>query len=381
MDITKTAPAKTDFQQALLIQRARLQLKRREIANQCAVPEDTVYRWERGESVPNVQQFKRLVGLMRRMISHPPAWGVMAGSIVASTRFDQQRAELADFEKENRHIEPEVRPPPVTFGAGLRAAREENESYQKDLGEVIGVEQSTISAWERDETLPVQDNLNKLFMVLPELKAGIDTGAVMRPESRDHAKPPGPQGMKFPRASTIDQALDMVMEQSDQERKRDAPPDRPRWSPQDAAVDHHEHVFNWSEQQLDGRPSHRVCMICGEFEVKPPTAEAEVRQPKAEHQHIIRRCPCGGPVEKQKLDNCWICLKCKQMLCKDDLVGPTVTDLAQAFGAAMIRMTRAKILKKQTEAAARAAEFAETVAENELNEARELLELAVAEDE
>lgn len=222
------------FPEALMRERARLQLSRREVADQCGVAQGVVKRWERGEAIPSTQQFKRLVGMMVRLAPHAPDWG-WAGAAVVDGRMLQQREEMAASLKELResHVEP-PRPPPQSFGDGLRRVREDNEITQDELGELLGVSGAAVSAWETDTNCPVQPNLDKLCEVMPELRAGFECGAIKRPASQDRPVPVGSNGRppgQYPRASTIDTALAMAIESSEDERARPPAPRPPRHDP------------------------------------------------------------------------------------------------------------------------------------------------------
>ncbi|HEY8391378.1 MAG TPA: helix-turn-helix transcriptional regulator [Capillibacterium sp.] len=50
----------------------------------------------------------------------------------------------------------------VTFGARLRALREEQGLYQKDLAEKLNLTQKTISNYENNERFPDQKTLHKI---------------------------------------------------------------------------------------------------------------------------------------------------------------------------------------------------------------------------
>jgi transcriptional regulator with XRE-family HTH domain len=50
----------------------------------------------------------------------------------------------------------------VSFGARLRALREEQGLYQKDLAEKLGLSQKTISNYENNERFPDQKTLRRI---------------------------------------------------------------------------------------------------------------------------------------------------------------------------------------------------------------------------
>jgi transcriptional regulator with XRE-family HTH domain len=165
------------FATALLQERAKFRATRHTVASQCGVQYAQVEAWEKGESVPDVQTFKRLVGMFRRLAATPPNWG------------DGARATLADkaaidIQRDVQKIkEPEIVPPPESFGSGLKRIRMANRMSLADLGEVVGLGGTSISNWESDRNAPYAYNLGKLYEVLPELKTAIDVGSVKPPIS------------------------------------------------------------------------------------------------------------------------------------------------------------------------------------------------------
>jgi len=56
-----------------------------------------------------------------------------------------------------------------TFGSTVRKARDKHCYFQKALAELLGVETSLLSAWERDLLLPDKEQYKKLVELLPEL--------------------------------------------------------------------------------------------------------------------------------------------------------------------------------------------------------------------
>lgn len=213
-----------------------MQFTRREVADHCGVSQGVIERWEHGESIPSVQQFKRLVGMkgMRRVGKTPPEWGWAAEPVVdGSGAWEAHKQKHTDLIRELEQQDPVPRPPPQSFGEGLRRIREENGVSQEALAELLDIEQASVSQWERDGANPVRDNLHKLFQVLPELEMAISVGAVRLPESRDIDKPVGPSGKKFPRASSVDTMLEIAFEQSDAEVAREPQRLKPRWTRRD----------------------------------------------------------------------------------------------------------------------------------------------------
>lgn len=174
----------TPFAIALQRERQRHHASRYEVADACGCSQRDVERWERGEAVPSVQQFKRLVGKYRRLAATPPNYstGTERTTLAEKALADIQRDALQTKE------EPEKLPEPVSFGSGLKRIRLENKVSAATLGEIVGLVGTAIANWEADRNAPSQANLEKLYSALPELKAAVDVGAVNKPLQ----KRPGP---------------------------------------------------------------------------------------------------------------------------------------------------------------------------------------------
>jgi transcriptional regulator with XRE-family HTH domain len=175
----------SDFSEALVRERVKYQKTRDQVADMCGVSKAVVKRWEAGESVPNRGQFKALCNILRRMAHHLPSWP-------ATITADSQ--ELKDIARTWDTVEakdPTPRPPAVSFGTGLRRVREENEVSQEAIAQILELHPTAIGQWERDETVPVRENFNKILEVLPELRVAINTGAVQPPKSQEKPVPPG----------------------------------------------------------------------------------------------------------------------------------------------------------------------------------------------
>lgn len=170
-------PALSVFATALKQERARWKYSRHEIADQCGVRVSDVEAWEKGEAVPDVQRYKRLVGLMRRLANTPPNYSR------GTDRATLEDRAVIDIQREALRIkEPEKAPEPELFGAGLRRIRIENKIGQTELGELLGCGGSAVANWEMDRNPPAADRVPRLYEVLPELKTAIDVGAVKAPE-------------------------------------------------------------------------------------------------------------------------------------------------------------------------------------------------------
>lgn len=363
-------------------ERARLQKSRRDVADRCGVSEGVVKRWERGESIPSNQQFKRLVGIMVRIAPHAPDWGSFEGSVL-SGRLDEKREDITEYIRDiERRAGPfQPKPPAEPFGTGLRRVREENEVSQSELAELLDLTGQAVSAWEAENTTPVQVNLDKLYAVLPELKAGVEMAAIMKPASRDIPAPNG--GAGFPRPPTIDTMIEMAWEQSDEEARRPKP-DRPKLKTED--FPDHEHTY---EDDLDYYGSHqskgKVCSICGEPEPtqpKEPPKEPTTRIVRGtNHGDVLKGCGCGGDLIQQ--GDLWVCAKCRAVL----KVLSTVSELAEAYGRTRLKVIQAQAREKAAHAALAAAHEAAVNAQTdtrnavlEASEALELLDLALEEE-
>jgi len=384
-------PKKIEFQEALMRERARYQVSRSDIAKHVGVGEREVRRWERGEAIPNNQQFKRLVSRLPRVAPFFPTWAGLGGAAVDGCVDDDREWNAGVIEKIIPVLDKYDKPESQEFGPGLARVREENEVTQEALGEILGVVGQAVSQWETGDALPVKENLLKLFEVLPELKAGMETGAIKRPKwSQDIAKPTGGRG--FPRSPTVDTMLDMALAQSDEEIARQRTPRMRHENPQSFAdtVRPHEHVFEAELKDVivDGVniPLHIVCSICGAPKPDSPRA-SEVRIIPEAHEHHVRRCPCGGDVSRPdgKMGP-WVCARCLRRLWEQDLVDAgvaersTVTELAEAYGRARVQQTRAEVTAARAQEAAAAATTEAERAKGEAAAALELLELAIEQE-
>lgn len=236
------AQPRIQFPEALMRERARYRITRTDLARFVGVAEEVVKRWERGDAIPAKDQFRRLIARLPRLTPYPPSTMSLAGDIVTGNldaRAEEVRIDIAKLADSGQLVEP-PKPPRQEFGDGLKRVREENEISQAELGELLGLGGNAVGAWESEVNCPVIPNLSKLLEVLPELKAGIETGAIKRPPSLDKDVPNGGRG--FPRASTVDAALDMALTQSDEEAKRPRL-ERPRWSQADDLDRVHDHQF------------------------------------------------------------------------------------------------------------------------------------------
>lgn len=385
-----TSPKKVGFAEAFMRERARYQVSRSEIGRHVGVAEDVVKRWERGEAIPNPRQFKRLITRLHRMLPHVPEWGTYAGAAVTGQVDEYRDDAQGTVDKWVDKIDAAEKPPIEPFGLGLKRVREENDVTQDELGELLGLTGPAVGAWETEVNTPVIPNLAKLFEVLPELRAGIETGAIKRPPSQSIAVPTGGRG--FPRASTIDQALDMALAQSDEEAKRPRA-EKFGWA---SAWDGREHEHRFDREVCDTDPAHDptrsmarvVCSICGAPRPESPR-RTEVRLVKAEHEHKVRRCPCGGETAWQPnpdrpgdpLAGAYVCLRCQRALLFSQTVeGGDTAALAINYARARVALARAKASELAASEALTNAATDRRNAEQECDDALALLDIAVQEE-
>jgi transcriptional regulator with XRE-family HTH domain len=123
--------------------------------------------------------------MFRRLVATPPKYSDGARATLQDKAvIDVQREVM----RENQHKEPEKVPEPETFGAGLRRIRLENKLSATELGDLLGLRGGTaVLHWEADRNSPAADMLARLYVVLPELKAAVDVGAVKAPDVKRQA--------------------------------------------------------------------------------------------------------------------------------------------------------------------------------------------------
>lgn len=210
-------PNALEFPLALLVERQRFQLTRRSVADQCGVAQREVEAWEKGERIPDRQTFKRLCGMMRRLVSTPPTWSAPRDDGEPSLEAITITVDRADTVATQRP------PTPESFGAGLRRIREDNGCTIETVAELLGLTGQAVSNWETGVSTPVLENLQKLLEMLPELRVALNTGAVVQPEAWVLPVPDGGRGGQRPSATPsngVQVMLDMALGQSDEERGR-----------------------------------------------------------------------------------------------------------------------------------------------------------------
>lgn len=377
-------------------ERARYQISRSEIAKHVGVQEKVVQKWERGETIPSVQQFKRLIGRLPRVAPFAPTWGWAQDAVMRGEGEFEKHLEATAQEVRRMETRGEIaeKPPAEEFGPGLKRVREENEISQEELGELLGISGQSVSQWETSEVCPVIPNLDKLYTVMPELKAGIETGAIKRPPSRDMDVP---VGNRYPRASTVDVAIEMAIAESDAEVKRErmAKPKKTEhadWLPECSSATGG-HVFDktdFSRHRIHYGITYGtvVCSICGvEKPDQPKPPASEIRTPRVEHNHQVRRCPCGGDLETKDAvpdGKTWVCKKCRKALFDQETIktplADNVSEIAAAYGRARLKLALAKQAENAAQEVLTNATTDRRNAEQEEKEALALLDLAVSEE-
>jgi transcriptional regulator with XRE-family HTH domain len=206
-----------------LVQRARvgLELTHHDLGDRCGVPQSTVKAWEAGEEVPRGREWARIKGVLRNLRAAGLVWqaALRVGHDQLTTEAEEQEAIEADeaIEDEQAWVNPlsealgedprtsasspEVPPlqdprKQTTFGAALRIARLNIGITQDELGQLLDVVGTTISAWETGSNTPVLDNWTKLVNALPELRDCTPPGV------QNIRQPGRPSGPFYPRAQT-----------------------------------------------------------------------------------------------------------------------------------------------------------------------------------
>lgn len=381
--MTAVPPPKIDFATALMKERGRYKIPRAELGRHVGVAEAVIKRWERGDAIPSREQFKRLCTRLPRMAPFFPQWDALAVNVVTGIAEEDREYNAREVSKMIPIIDKIENVDPDDFGVGLRRIREENGVTQAELAELLGVTTPAVTQWEADDTSPVIPNLDKLFEVLPELKAGIEARAIRRPQSQQRDVPNGGRG--YPRSTTVDTMLDMALENSDKVAALPKP-ERPRhepfvgaWLGNDQEGRHHDHVP--AESTEDGRRI-TVCALCG---ARMPEESKMVANDQAQdHSNDRKRCPCGGKVRWHggALGDTWFCEACQAKLMGCDLVEPksNTIELAEAYVKARIAAAKAKAAENAAYEVWVNAQTVRKNAEQEAGDAEALLELAIQEE-
>lgn len=231
------AQAKT-FGSALAWARNQAGQDRRFVGRFCGVDVATVESWESGADIPRGDRLRRIRILFKslRGIRPETTWGMGRQQAVP----DEELAKIAERERRLERDAPSTPtptiatitplssntvaagdpPPPMvmflpaprhdapgqmSFGVALRLWREQMDMLQGELADALGIAQSTISAWEREDAVPVLANLENIYKLLPELHNDVIAGRVSVPTSRDIPKPIGSSGREVDTdAETVD---------------------------------------------------------------------------------------------------------------------------------------------------------------------------------
>lgn len=193
----------------------------KDVADRVGVRVGTVRDWENGDELPAPRDWARLKGMVAKgLFAYSDLWR----AAIADRHTPQLALKAVEQEKGESvvaadpmaagfvHAAPPPRPEDATsLGDAIRRARLIEGLSQEELGEMLGVVQNTISAWEVGRTTPVRDHLDRLAELIPAL-------ARWREETRDIPKPLGPLGMTFKSSGDPRAAVQIAIEQSDTER-------------------------------------------------------------------------------------------------------------------------------------------------------------------
>jgi ribosome-binding protein aMBF1 (putative translation factor) len=185
----------SDFSEALLKERCRYRLRRRDVGRALGVlgdeAEAAIRRYEFGDGVPDREQFRQLVYVLPRLLAHPPAWPSLLSKFGStfdeSDRLSIARRVRADIRAgKTRELE---RPKPLTFGMGLAFALNEDadvhdgsiEVTVSDVGGPAGAKDKLV-AWLDDREPPSEAELAELVKSYPTLRGMLATGACRRPQ-------------------------------------------------------------------------------------------------------------------------------------------------------------------------------------------------------
>ncbi len=143
-------------------------------------------RWrafEEGSELPSKPEYHRMCLQLRRMRLFPPP--AYADKV---KRDDPNPAEDPIPPAPPLPLPP-MQAAPKTWGEALRRERELEKMSQDEIAKLVGVTQTTVSAWEQNHTVPVRENYERLCQLFPRLRE------LAEPGSRDIDKPSGPLGM------------------------------------------------------------------------------------------------------------------------------------------------------------------------------------------
>ena len=84
------------------------------------------------------------------------------------------------------------------FASQLRAARAKTRMTQAELGELVGVDGSSVSSWERGERLPSRDRVYRLYVALNLKDRALWTASGYLPPAQSGAGQIGSAPQEFP---------------------------------------------------------------------------------------------------------------------------------------------------------------------------------------
>lgn len=273
---TVPRPAASVFATALKQERARFQYSRHEVADQCGVSVGKIDEWERGESVPDPQRFKRLVGMMRRLAATPPQWGDGSRSTLADKT-------ALDIQKEVARIkEPERVPEPEEFHIGLKRIREANGISRSAFAELLGLVSGAVGNWEANACGPSGDNIERIYELLPELKTAVDVGAVKAPVIARKTRGRTPKHLAEPAQPT----LTLVKTEPEPVPVNDSvkPEPIPEPAPQPVSYERAPDLVSLSKRYGKARAAMLVSQRLVE-ELRGKLADAQVTYDKARAEH------------------------------------------------------------------------------------------------
>jgi transcriptional regulator with XRE-family HTH domain len=151
----------------------------KDAAKMAGVSKEEVGNWLDGSSYPDKVQIRRVFGTKNPVEFWLPPPSERAPQLPA----DRARLGAVGLALITAGV---VAAPPETFGAALKREREELGFSQEQVGELMGVEHTSIGNWERNDVAPTAEHLAKLHDLFPGL------ASAPKPASRASSKP-GPK--------------------------------------------------------------------------------------------------------------------------------------------------------------------------------------------
>lgn len=184
------------FGDALRAVRMHVGIDHAKLAQMVGRDKRVIKRWENGDDFPTGRDIGRLCGSLPKVRPYlnliPKDEKTTVADQIAVVRLIQE-AGPRSTDEENAIFCP---PPAKTFGEALARERLHQGLSQDEIGELVGVAQQTVSAWESEIVAPVKENYAKLLDLMPALKISPE------PASRDIPKPPGNVGHQAPPRAT-----------------------------------------------------------------------------------------------------------------------------------------------------------------------------------